>query len=189
LRAEDAPDDALVEAAVADDRRALEVLLERHADRLYGVCLRVLADREDALDATQEALIAVTRGLARFDRRSRFTTWSYRVAVNAALDVARRRRRAPLPSEPISDPVSAAPPIDDRVAAQIDVTDALALVPLEQRVAIVLRDAYDLEYAEIAEILDVPLGTVRSRIARGRNALAEELGNRSEDPERPRSER
>lgn len=188
LRDDPAADEDLVDAATAGDLRALERLLERHTDRLYAVCRRVLGDREDALDATQESLIAITRNLGRFDRRARFTTWSYRVATNAAIDVARRRQRAPVPTETLTEPVSGGTAVDERVAARIDVHDALAAVPLEFRVAIVLRDGCDLEYSEIAAILDVPVGTVRSRISRGRRALAAELGNRSEGTERPRSQ-
>lgn len=188
LRDDTAADENLVDAAIAGDPRALERLLERHTDRLYAVCLRVLGDREDALDATQESLIAITRGLVRFDRRARFTTWSYRVATNAALDVARRRQRAPVPTETLTEPVSGEASVDEHVAARIDVHEALAAVPLEFRVAIVLRDGCDLAYSEIAEILDVPVGTVRSRIARGRRALAAQLGNQPEGVERPRSE-
>jgi Sigma-70 region 2 len=79
-------DNALATRAAAGDREALETLLERHVDRIHAVCRRVLGDREDALDATQEAMIAVARGIGRYDGRSAFTTWLYRVATNAALD-------------------------------------------------------------------------------------------------------
>ena len=81
-------------------------LLERHLDRIHAVCRRVLGHPEDALDATQEALIAIARGINRFDGRSQFTTWMYRVATNAALDEARRRRRRPVPSEQLPERAS-----------------------------------------------------------------------------------
>ena len=93
-----AGDDAsLAAAAAAGDRRALETLLERYADRVHAICRRIVVHPEDALDATQEALIAITRGIGRFDGRSAFTTWLYRVATNAALDELRRRSRRPVP--------------------------------------------------------------------------------------------
>src|SRR3954470_24133364 len=95
----EASDEALAAAANAGDRGALEVLLARHLDRVHGICRRVTGHPEDALDATQEALIAVTRGLHRYDGRSLFTTWLYRVATNAALDELRRRKRRPEPAE------------------------------------------------------------------------------------------
>ena len=87
----DHDDDALAARAAQGDRRALELLLEKHADRIHAVCRRVVADREDALDATQEAMIAVARGITRFDGRAAFSTWCYRVATNAALDRAYRQ--------------------------------------------------------------------------------------------------
>jgi RNA polymerase sigma-70 factor (ECF subfamily) len=169
----------LVERARRGDRRALEVLLDRHADRIHAVCRRIVAHPEDALDATQEAMIAVARGIGRFDGRSAFGTWCYRIATNAALDELRRKRRRPVPAGPDGhEPATAASGPDDVVAARLDVDAALAQVPEEFRVAVVLRDLCDLDYAEIAEILAVPPGTVRSRISRGRALLVERLGPR-----------
>jgi RNA polymerase sigma-70 factor (ECF subfamily) len=172
-------DDALVDRAAGGDRRALESLLDRHADRIHALCRRIVTDPQDALDATQEAMIAVARGIRRFDGRSAFTTWLYRVATNAALDELRRSRRRPLATDTaLIDRAAPGPAVEDRVGARIDVDVALRAIPEEFRVAVVLRDLCDLDYAEIAEILAVPPGTVRSRIARGRAALAEQLGNR-----------
>src|SRR5919197_3631201 len=99
----EASDEALAAAANAGDRGALETLLARHLDRVHAICRRVTGHPEDALDATQEALIAVTRGLHRYDGRSLFTTWLYRVATNAALDEVRRRNRRPAPVELVDD--------------------------------------------------------------------------------------
>jgi RNA polymerase sigma-70 factor (ECF subfamily) len=183
-----ASDEELAKRAGTGDRRALETLLDRHADRVHAVCRRVLADAEDALDATQDALIAIARGIGRFDGRSAFTTWLYRVATNAALDEGRRKVRRPGPVE-----VSPGSPADvvgggsleNAVASRIDVDAALRELPEDFRVAVVLRDLCDLDYAEIAEVTGVPPGTVRSRIARGRAALAAALGNHAPEPERP----
>ena len=186
-------DDALATLASRGDRRALETLLDRHADRIHAVCRRIVAQPEDALDATQEAMIAITRGITRFDGRAAFTTWAYRVATNAALDELRRKRRRPLPVDPTDPtgpaPAESGPSIEDRVATRLDVDAALATLPDEFRVAVVLRDLCDLDYAEIAEVLDVPPGTVRSRISRGRALLVEHLeragtGNREPTPRR-----
>src|SRR5215469_15825802 len=102
-RRPDPDSEALARRAAAGDRRALETLLELHADRIHALCRRVVAHPEDALDATQEAMIAVVRGITRFDGRSAFTTWLYRVATNAALDELRRRRRRPIPAEPAAE--------------------------------------------------------------------------------------
>jgi RNA polymerase sigma-70 factor (ECF subfamily) len=175
----DDDDHALAARASRGDRRALELLLDRHADRIHAVCRRIVAQPEDALDATQEAMIAIARGITRFDGRAAFTTWAYRVATNAALDELRRQRRRPLPLDPTdregSAPRDPGPSIEDRVGTRLDVDAALATLPDEFRVAVVLRDLCDLDYAEIAEVLDVPPGTVRSRISRGRAILVEHL--------------
>jgi RNA polymerase sigma-70 factor (ECF subfamily) len=180
-----ASDHELALAAAAGDRRALEVLLERHVDYVHAVCRRVLGHPEDALDAAQEAMIAVARRIGSFDGRAQFTTWLYRVATNAALDEARRRKRRPSPTDDgVLDGPSAAAP-DRVVAARLDVDAALARLPEDFRTAVVLRDLLDLDYAEIAEVLDIPIGTVRSRISRGRRLLAEWFGNSDDLTDRP----
>jgi RNA polymerase sigma-70 factor (ECF subfamily) len=169
----------LVQAAQAGDRAALETLLRRHHDRLYAVCRRLTGDDADAADACQEALLAVVRGLPRFDARSSFGTWAYRVATNAALDELRRRRRRPDPGLPEveTEPVAgvAVPAMDEQVATRHDVDAAIVQLPPEFRAPLVLRDLAGLSYDEIAEALLIPPGTVRSRIARGRAALVPHL--------------
>ncbi len=149
----------------------------------------------DADDATQEALIAVVRGLASYDGRAAFTTWSHRVTVNACLDELRRRGRRP---QPCDDPdlaaegsgallASMAPEPGEVAALRVDLDVALSQLAPEVRAAVVLRDVSGHDYAAIATILDIPIGTVRSRIARGRSRLAHllEAGNPPPPPERP----
>jgi RNA polymerase sigma-70 factor (ECF subfamily) len=178
-------DDALAHRAARGDTKALEALLERSVDRVHALCRRVLLDPDDALDATQDALLAVTRGISRFDGRSAFSTWLYRVATNAALDELRRRRRRPVPIDDLPEPPLNAPPLAETVAARIDIDAALAALIPDYRVAVVLRDLCDLDYSAIAEILDVPPGTVRSRIARGRAAFATALGTQTQRAKEP----
>jgi len=185
------PDDqALVVAARAGDRPALDALLARHYDRIHAVCRRITGNDADAQDATQEALIALVRGLPRYDGRAAFTTWSYRIAVNASLDELRRRRRRahdPLPDTAV--PVDDRPGVAATVADRIDIDAAIAGLPVDFRTAVVLRDLAGLDYAEIAEVLDVPIGTVRSRIARARSRLAAVLaGNPEATDRRPRTQ-
>jgi len=172
------PDDrALVEAARRGDRQALDQLLRRHHDRFYAVCRRLTGNEADARDATQEAMIALVRGLPRYDGRAAFTTWAYRVVTNACLDELRRRRRRPEPLEPDAlPPPAAGPDLATSVSDHLDLDDALAGLVPEFRAPVVLRDVLGLDYAEIAEVLQIPAGTVRSRIARGRRALAAQLG-------------
>jgi RNA polymerase sigma-70 factor (ECF subfamily) len=168
--------------------------LRRHYDNVYVLCRRMTGNDADAHDATQEALLAVCRGLPRFDGRSAFATWAYRVATNACLDELRRRARRPAPVDELPTAVGAgapfagvADPVDtvDAVAHRIDVDAALAQLPPEYRAVIVLRELLGLDYAEIAAVLGVPGGTVRSRLARGRAALARLLGNQPDPGSRP----
>lgn len=185
-------DETLVAAAQGDDRAALERLLRLHHDRIYALCRRITGNDADAADATQESLLAIVRGLPRFDGRSSFSTWTYRVTSNVCLDELRRRRRRPLvglPDTGRGDDPAPVVALDATVAERLRLDDALARLPEDFRVAVVLRDVVDLDYAEIAAVLDIPPGTVRSRIARGRAALAELLGgNRSTAPGRPNTE-
>ena len=172
----DAGDDELATAAARGDQRALETLLRRHASMIHAVCRRVLTNADDALDAAQNAMVAIARHIDTFDRRARFSTWCYRIATNAALDEARRRSRRPAPVEIVPEPRTDAVDVDETVADRIDVDAALARLSPDQRAAVALRDLLGLDYAEIAAVLQIPPGTVRSRIARGRAALAELIG-------------
>ena len=220
----------MLEAARGGDRGALEALVTAHYDRVYALCRRMLGNEADALDATQDALLAAIRGLGRFDARSSVATWLYRIATNACIDEMRRRRRRPVTgiaadvAEVAGEVSFGAPGLfvvptgsgwgrfeepeailtdssdvwlgaraardtrgnitgrdahaawgrdpADAVVARLDVDSALASLPDEFRTAVVLRDVCDLPYDEIADILQVPVGTVRSRIARARSALA-----------------
>jgi RNA polymerase sigma-70 factor, ECF subfamily len=167
------------------DRAALEALLRRHHHRVAVLCTR-LCGPSDAPDATQEALLAVVRGLRRFDGHAAFTTWLYRVTTNACLDELRRRRRRPRPGLEddalLAGPRTGADPAG-AVAARVDVDAALARLAPEFRAAVVLRDLCGLDYAEIADVLGIPSGTVRSRIARGRGQLADLLAGNPTDPQ------
>ena len=161
---------------------SLDSLLRDHYSMIQAVCRRILLNDSDADDATQNAMIAIVRGYESFDGRSAFSTWVYRIATNAALDELRRRRRRPLSlfsndgqQVDIADTHS-----NDRQLA-FEASDylaqGLAQIPEEFRVALVLRDVADLDYEEISQVLNIPIGTVRSRIARGRGRLADILGN------------
>jgi len=161
------------------------------------VCRRVIGNDADACDATQEALIAIARGIRTFDGRAAFSTWSYRVATNACLDELRRRARRPTPGLPddLDDERTHGSPPERAVstgaieglADRLLIDAALEELSEDFRIAVVLRDVCDLDYAEIATVLDLPPGTVRSRIARGRSQLAQllERWNQTDAGERP----
>ncbi len=153
-------------------------LLGRHYDRLYSICFRIAGSHADAADACQEALLAIVKGLDRFDGRSTFKTWSYRVASNACLDEMRRKNRRPVAmSDTLPEAMTATAGVDQQVADRLTIEAALPMLPEEFRVPVVLRDVAGLDYAEIAETLSLPPGTVRSRIARGRRQLSSLVGN------------
>jgi RNA polymerase sigma-70 factor, ECF subfamily len=181
----------------------MDQLLRRHYERVHAVCRRITGSDADAADAAQEAMIAIVRAIPRFDGRSSFGTWAYRIATNASLDELRRRRRRPALADTrgltgdgeSAEMIEHADPDSmlrlDAVAERMSLDAALLALPESFRVPVVLRDVADLDYAEIAEALDVPVGTVKSRIARGRAALAAEIsrasGNSSASSERPSS--
>jgi RNA polymerase sigma-70 factor (ECF subfamily) len=188
VRDDTTSDEDLAARAARGDANALDTLLRRHTSLVHSVCRRVLGHRDDALDASQEALIAIARKIHQFDGRSRFSTWAYRVATNAALDEGRRRNRRPQPSEMLPDRASATGrAVDEHVADRLDIDAALETLSPDYRAAVALRDLVGMDYTEIGEVLGIPPGTVRSRIARGRAAVAEALGNREPSLERPTS--
>lgn len=185
-------DDELVAAAQRGEGAAMDALLRRHYDRVHAVTRRIAGGSRDADDAAQEAMIRIVRNLDRFDGRSSFGTWVYRIATNAALDELRRRKRRPQLHLVDDDHESGREVADDMAHREVDsvvdrlaIDEALAVLPDEFRTAVVMRDVGDLDYREISEVLDVPVGTVKSRIARGRKMLVEQLGNQHGLAERP----
>lgn len=189
---EELDDRELVQAALDGDAEALDQLLRRHYGRVYALCRRITGNDADAADAAQEALIAMARGLAtgRFDGRAQFGTWAHRVAANACLDELRRRKRRPGPVvasdlEASVTALSSGRDLAQDTVDRLDIDSALARLSPEFRAAVVLRDLCGLDYAAIAEVLGIAPGTVRSRIARGRAALAGLLGNPAAAPGRP----
>lgn len=177
----------LIAAAQGGDRRAFEGLIRLHEDRVFAICSGVIRNRDLALEATQETFITLYRKLDRFDGKSAFSTWLYRVTTNTCYDVLRRAKRhlaEPLPEH--HDPADAtARDGFDAVDLRPDLADALAAIPDEFRAAVVLSDLEGLPIAEIASILEVAPGTVKSRVFRGRRLLAERLGNQTGSSERP----
>jgi RNA polymerase sigma-70 factor (ECF subfamily) len=166
------PDDrSLLAAHLAGDRDAFAELVHRHRDRLWAVAVRTMQDRDEAADALQEALISAFRRAGSYRGEAEVTTWLHRIVVNACLD--RIRRRTVRAWQPLGerDPASPRDPqaeVDTRLAVRA----ALARLPAEQREALVLVDMEDLPVAEVARMLAVPEGTIKSRCSRGRTALA-----------------
>ncbi len=201
----DADDATLLRRHVAGDADAFGELVRRHQDRLWAVALRTLGDPEEAADALQDAFVNAFRRAGSFRAESAVTTWLHRIVVNACLD--RVRWSAARPSDP--DPFEAGAAVGERapasglggdpsdaVALHLDLEAALATIPAEQRVPLVLVDMEGYPVAEVAEMLGVPVGTIKSRCARARARLAPIVapgrreppeGNRSAEPDVPPS--
>lgn len=186
------PDELLVRRFQEGSAGAFEILVERHSGRVYNLCLRILGDPDEAADASQDAFLAAIRKLHTFRGEAAFTTWMHRVTVNACYDSLRRKRRRPLlhvVGNETDDRPDPGPPVPDhaeRVELSIDIERALREVPEDFRVALVLADVEDLPYERIAEVLGIPVGTVKSRVFRGRAALGRALGA-GEPPRRSRA--
>lgn len=166
------------------DPAAFEEVYGRFAEMVFALALRMSGDREEAADLSQETFLRVYRHLGRFRGRSSLKTWIYSVTVNCCRSKLGRRRRRRL-ERPVADrPVRLEEVADERAGPEQRalghdlgrrLTAAIAELPLAFREAVVLRDVHGLSYAEIGEILGVRIGTVRSRIARGRERLRQRL--------------
>jgi RNA polymerase sigma-70 factor (ECF subfamily) len=175
-------DSDLLARHVAGEPDAFGELVRRHRDRLWAVALRTLGDREEAADAVQDALISAFRAAHTFRGQSAVTTWLHRITVNACLDRVRKassRKTAPVEDperfDQLLEPHESAEAPAERQDLQRELLAALATLPTEQRAALVLVDMQGYPVAEAARILDVPVGTVKSRCARGRARLAPQL--------------
>jgi RNA polymerase sigma-70 factor (ECF subfamily) len=157
-----------------------EQVANEHGSFLYTVCYRLTGNRDDAQDLVQEVLLRVRRGLRTYTPGS-MEGWLSRIATNAFLDDVRRRTRRPTDLLPEDDPERVLPTSEDAAAALAreqlpgDVQAAITALPPEYRSAVVLSDVVGLSYQEIADELEIPVGTVRSRIHRGRARLRETL--------------
>jgi RNA polymerase sigma-70 factor (ECF subfamily) len=165
-------DAALLRRHLDGDADAFTEIVHRHRDHLWAVALRTTGDPEDAADALQDALISAMRHVASFRGDAKLSTWLHRIVVNACLDRLRRRASHPTSALPDDDhaPATGRDDFADRDVAA-DVRAALATLPPDQRAAIVLVDIEGYPVDQVAAMLEVPAGTVKSRCARGRVKL------------------
>lgn len=180
----------LMARAATGDRGAFTELMDRHEDMVFAVAMRMMRDRELAFDATQETFLTLFRKADRYSGDSAVSTWLYRVATNTCLDMLRKQKRRhadALPEHHDEPDPHAAEPFS-AVEVRPDIEAALATLPDDFRAAVVLSDIHGLSIAEIGEILEVPAGTVKSRVFRGRRQLAEKLGNLMDRSERQRTD-
>lgn len=173
----------LIQLASGGDASAFNRLMEAHEKRMYAVALRMCANREDAQDCLQEAMLRIYRSIGSFKGQSSFSTWAYRITMNTCLDELRRRKNKQntsldsllevgwSPTDGGNAPEDHAIQSETRRALQ----RAIHELPEDMRSAIILRDIHGLSYDEIAQSLDVNVGTIKSRISRGRDKLREIL--------------
>jgi RNA polymerase sigma-70 factor (ECF subfamily) len=163
-----------------DEVPSWEEVARHHGRKIYNFAYRLTGDPDDAADLTQDVLLRVRRGLQNY-RPGSFDGWLWRITHNAFLDMVRKRQRRPTSPLPDDDrAVGNASPSPDEVLASVRLGDdtqaALLKLPYDFREAVVMCDVVGLTYDEIAQATDVPVGTVRSRIHRGRKLLKEMLG-------------
>jgi RNA polymerase sigma-70 factor (ECF subfamily) len=165
----------LVRQAQAGDHVAFETIIGAAYDRLYGIAHRILRDREAAEDATQDAIIRCWRDLRGLREPDRFEAWLHRLLINACRDLARRGRRRP--QEVFGQTIETPARGDDygRVADHDELERAFLRLPPDQRIALVLTHYVGYSAPELATILDVPTGTVYSRLHYGARAMREAL--------------
>ncbi|WP_067486908.1 RNA polymerase sigma factor SigM [Actinomadura hibisca] len=173
---DETPDKELLARHAAGDPHAFAELVNRHRDRMWAVAVRTLGDPEEAADALQDACLSAFRAAGRFRGDAAVTTWLHRIVVNACLD--RIRRKSVRPATPMGDDATfdavapKAPDPTDAHGVALDVRSALAVLPFEQRAALVLVDMMGYSVDDAARVLEVPPGTIKSRCARGRARLA-----------------
>jgi RNA polymerase sigma-70 factor (ECF subfamily) len=180
-------DEALVRLAQSGDTRAFDELVRRYRDKVYRLSFKILRHEDDAAEALQDAFLSAFRGLKNFKVESTFSTWLYRIATNASLMKYRKRREHHVSleqsqsgdedAETLQLPDWTTQPLKellDQETRQV-MNEGIARLPEELRTVFVLRDIEELSNAEVAEILDLTVAAVKSRLHRARLALRDRL--------------
>ena len=181
-----AADDELVRSAQGGDNRAFDELVRRYQEKVYRLSYKILRHEDDAAEALQDAFLSAYRGLGNFKAESTFSTWLYRVATNASLMKYRKRRELHVSLEQSQGPNEDAEPLqlpDWSTPAEQLLTketrevmeEGIQRLPEDLRTVFVLRDIEELSNAQVAEVLDLSVAAVKSRLHRGRIALRERL--------------
>ena len=173
----------LVKKAAAGDSESFEMLIAKHEKMMYALALRMCQNPEDAKDCMQEAMIRIFRSLSGFRGESSFSTWVYRIVNNTCLDSHRRKkvRRAESLDEMSESgwnaPDTAAGPEESAENKELKraISAAIDTLPVDIRTAVVLRDIQGFSYEDVSQIMNINIGTVKSRISRGRERLRELL--------------
>lgn len=169
----------LVARAKRGDDAAFEQLVAAHEKKIYALCLRMCGNEEDAQEAAQDAFLSAWSGLPSFREDAAFSTWLYRLAINASTDILRRQKRTgagvSLDDEEVFLEIEDTSPTPEQALEQKEaaklVSEALEALPPEYRQVLILREVQGMSYQEISDITLLELGTVKSRISRGRTLM------------------
>lgn len=187
-------DETLVRRSLEGDRWAFTELVDRYKGPIYNLAYRMLRQREDSEDVAQEVFLHVFRALDKFDPEQRFSPWIYRIASNLCLDKLRKNKNiavsldAPLAEDrglyrQVPDPAAGPPEITEDAETRREIQSAIDALPEKYRLIVILRHTRDLAYEEIAEAMDLPLGTVKTRLFRAREFLRRYLEGQRMDLE------
>jgi RNA polymerase sigma-70 factor, ECF subfamily len=179
-----ASDDDLVRRVQQGQEEAFAQLMRRHERRVYNLAYRMLGNEEEARDAAQETFLSCFRNLEKFRGDAAFSTWLHRIAANVCFDSLRKRSKGAVEAIRFHEPLPA-PDHGDQTAISIDVQRALLAVSPEFRAVLILHEIQDVPVEEVASALDLPVGTVKSRLHRGRVALGRALAGEPEVPQPP----
>lgn len=182
------PDDLTLRRAARHDKDAFEQIVLLCQDRIYALCRRMMGNDQDALDAAQESFVKMYLNIGQFARKSNFSTWAYRIAVNTCLDLLRKKQSRPSQSlDQLKDaglsPEKPTHSAESQVLRELDnqrLAQAIDSLEENQRAVIVLRDIQGLSYGEISSVLNINLNTCKSRISRARQNLRKKLTGREE---------
>lgn len=178
----------LIEQACSGDIKAFNEIVSSYGGRIYSYCLRMTNNKEDAEDLTQEVFIKVYKSISRFNNKCKFSTWVYRIAYNTCIDRYRKKKFKTVGLSEVAQPSDDADKFNPELnALQSEkarlIKECLANMKVQYRNIIILRDIQDHSYEEIASILKLPLGTVKSQISRARRALKKNLDARMREVE------
>ena len=169
----------LIKKAIEGDIKAFEKLIRKYQKYAYNISLKYMKDKQDAQDVTQDALIKVFKNLKNFNMKSKYSTWLYRIVVNTSKDELKKRNKKQNEididseyenSRLLDSKYEPLKEMENKVLKK-KLGEAIDILDLKYREVIVLCDIKDFSYEEISEILNIPIGTVRSRISRGRKKL------------------
>lgn len=168
----------LISRCKKSDLNAFESLIKIYENKIYNLCYYILKNKDDAFDASQETCLKIYRFISKFKGDSKFSTWVYRVTYNTCLDYIKKKRDELSYEDVFNTDTRAEGRVDDLIESKelkFEIKNSILKLSNDFRTVIILRDIEGLSYQEIADILDIEVGTVKSRINRAREALKNDL--------------